>query len=332
MKLAILGTGMIVNEGALPALKLVPEIEAAAIFARPKSREKAERLAIAYKIPTVYTDYDQLLADPDIDFVYVGLVNSVHYEYTKKALAAKKNVILEKPFASTAAQAKELIQLALDNGLYLFEAVTTLHLPNYYALKGEVLKLGTIRAVTANFSQYSSRYDRYLARDVAPAFDPECEGGALMDSNIYNLNFIIGLFGAPEEVSYNANIGFNGIDTSGVVLMKYKDFFATAFAAKDSAAPSVIIIQGEKGWIRVPGKPNEFEAFEVWTRGSGSETLFKLNRYEHRMVHEFKEFAETFNKQDYDRMKRDLDVSLTVIETAERARKSAGIAFPCDAD
>lgn len=332
MKLAILGTGMIVNEGALPALKQVPEIEVSAIFARPKSREKADRLAIAYKIPTVYTDYDELLANPDIDFIYVGLVNSVHYEYTKKALSAKKNVILEKPFASTAAQVEELRSMALDNGLYIFEAVTTLHLPNFYALKGELLKLGTIRAVTANFSQYSSRYDRYLARDVAPAFDPACEGGALMDSNIYNLNFIVGLFGAPEEVNYMANIGFNGIDTSGVVLMKYKDFMATAFAAKDSAAPSVIIIQGEKGWIRVPGKPNEFKAFEVWTRGSDTTKLFELNRYEHRMVHEFKEFAETFNNKDYDRMKRDLDVSLTVLETAEKARKSAGIKFPCDDD
>ena len=70
MKLAILGTGFIVKEGILPALKEVPEIEAAAIFARPSSKEKAEKLASAHDIPRVYTDYDALLADPEIEFAY----------------------------------------------------------------------------------------------------------------------------------------------------------------------------------------------------------------------------------------------------------------------
>ena len=88
MKLAILGTGFIVKEGALPALQEVPEVEVTAIFARPRSQEKAEALARQYKIPQVYTDYDELLASADVDFVYVGLTNSVHYEYGKKCTAA----------------------------------------------------------------------------------------------------------------------------------------------------------------------------------------------------------------------------------------------------
>ncbi|MBQ9615255.1 MAG: Gfo/Idh/MocA family oxidoreductase, partial [Selenomonadaceae bacterium] len=119
MKLAILGTGFIVKEGALTALKDVPEIETTAIFSRPKSKSVAEALAADYSIPNVYTDYDELLADPDIDFVYVGLINSVHYEYTKKALLAGKNVIVEKPFASAAAEVRELRDLALARHLYV---------------------------------------------------------------------------------------------------------------------------------------------------------------------------------------------------------------------
>ena len=330
MKLAILGTGFIVKEGILPALKEVPEIEAAAIFARPSSKEKAEKLASAYGIQQVYTDYDALLADPEIDFVYVGLINSVHYEYTKKALLAGKNVIVEKPFASTAREVRELKELAISRHLYVFEAVTILHLPNFAAIRENLPKLGKIKTVAANYSQYSSRYDRYLQGEILPAFDPQRSGGALYDINIYNLNFIIGLFGAPESVTYTANIGFNGIDTSGVATLKYPGFFALAIGAKDSDSPGYITIQGEKGYIRAIGAPNELSSFEMSLRGSGVTVHSRLNKHSHRMVHEFQEFARMFADKDYEHMKKGLDISVAVLETAEKARKQVGIVFPGD--
>lgn len=330
MKLAILGTGFIVKEGALRALKEVPEIETVAIFALPRSKDKAEKLAQENSIPKVFTDYDELLADPAIDFVYVGLTNSVHYEYTKRALLAGKNVIVEKPFASTAAEVEELRDLALKKNFYVFEAVTLLYLPNFAAIKKELPKLGRIRAVTTNYSQYSSRYDKYLQGEVLPAFDPKLSGGALYDINIYNLNLIVGLFGAPVAVNYAANIGFNGIDTSGLLVLKYQDFFATALGAKDSDSPGFAIIQGEKGWIKIFGAPNELKCFELCLRRTGITTKFELNRHEFRMVHEFKEFAKIYHAKDFDRVREGLEISLATIQIAETARKQAGIIFPCD--
>jgi len=330
MKLAILGTGLIVKEGALPALQSVNEIEVTAIFARPHSKKIAETLAARYSIPKVYTDYDELLAGADADFVYVGLVNSVHYEYAKRALLAGKNVIVEKPFASTAAQVKEICNLAVEKNLYVFEAVTLLHLPNFHAMKNFLPQLGKICSVTANYSQYSSRYDKYLRGEVLPAFDPKLSGGALYDINIYNLNFIIGLFGAPLHAIYEPNVGFNGIDTSGVVLMKYPNFFATALGAKDSDSPGFITVQGEKGWLRAIGAPNELKAFEISLRGTNNTTRYELNQYPHRMVHEFKAFAKIFAEKNYDAMKAGLEISLAVMQTAEQVRKDAGIIFGCD--
>ena len=320
MKLAICGTGLIVNEGALPALKEVPEISKIAIFARPRSKEKAEKFAAEYEIKKVYTDYDELLKDDEIDFVYVGLINSVHYDYTKKALLAGKNVIVEKPFATNSAEVQEIKNLAEEKNLYVFEAVTTLNSPNFFAIKEKLPQLGKIRAVTAIYSQYSSRYDKYLQGEIAPAFDPKSFGGALYDLNIYNLNFIIGLFGKPEEVNYTANIGFNGVDTSGVAILKYKDFFATAIAAKDSESPCFALIQGEKGYIKTLGKPNELPGFEFNLRGSDKIEKFELNKFSHRMVHEFKNFAEIYNKKDFSAMQKGLENSLNVIKTAEKAR------------
>lgn len=330
MKLAILGTGFIVREGALPALREVPEIEVTSIFARAKSIAKAEALATQYSVPKVYTDYDELLEKDEADFVYVGLTNSVHYEYAKKALLAGKNVIMEKPFASTVEEVRELIDLALEKHLYVFEAVTILHVPNFHEIKRLLPKLGNICAVMANYSQYSSRYDRYLKHEVLPAFDPELSGGSLYDINIYNLNFIVGLFGAPEEVSYHPRIGFNGIDTSGTLILTYPGFTATALGAKDSESPCFITVQGEKGWLRVSEAPNELKAFEVSFHGERITSRYALNRYPNRMVHEFLEFAEMYRNHDYEAMKAGLDTSLKVMETAEKARKGAGIVFGCD--
>ena len=330
MRLAILGTGKIVQEGALPAIQQAGGIEIAAIFARPKSRGKAEQLAARYDIPQVYTDYEALLADPGIDFVYIGLINSVHHEYTKKALLAGKHVIVEKPFASTAAEVRELCALAREKHRYVFEAVSLLHMPNFAAIRKALPELGAVRAVTANYSQYSSRYDKYLQGEVLPAFDPQLSGGALYDINIYNLNFIIGLFGEPEQVAYTPNLGFNGIDTSGVALLKYPGFFATALGAKDTESPCFVTIQGEKGWLRVLGAPNELKAFEVHLHGSGKTTHYALNRYEHRMVHEFQEFARIYEAGDEAAMLAGLSTSVAVMATAEKARKQAGIVFGCD--
>lgn len=318
MKLAILGTGMIVNEGALPALSEVPEIKTVAIFARPHSKNKAELLAEKYAIKKTYTDYDELLKDDEIDFVYVGLINSVHYEYAKKALFANKNVIVEKPFATNSEEVTEIKNLAEEKNLYVFEAVTTLNLPNFFEIQKKLPELGKIRAVTANFSQYSSRYDKYLQGEVAPAFDPKSFGGALYDLNIYNLNFIVSLFGEPVEVDYIANIGFNGVDTSGVAILKYKDFFATATAAKDSASPSFIIAQGEKGYIKTVGSPNKLEEFEFCLRENNKVENFKLNKFSHRMTHEFKNFAKIYDEKNFSEMQKGLYTSLAVMKTAEK--------------
>ena len=149
MKLSILGTGKIVHD-ALDALKEVPDIELTSVFARPKSRVKAEMLAKEWNIPQVWTDYAQLLAEDAADFVYVGLVNTVHYAYAKQALEAGKNVIIEKPFAPTFGEVKELIDLAEAKHCMILEAVTLLYLPNFHAMQEAIPQLGSIRAVQAS--------------------------------------------------------------------------------------------------------------------------------------------------------------------------------------
>ena len=322
MNIAVLGTGKIVPT-AIEAFQQISSYTVKAIYARPHSLHKAQDLAQKYHIEQIYTDYDALLAQKDIDIIYVGLVNSAHYEYSRKALLAGKNVIVEKPFCSSLTEAKELERLAKEKKSYIFEAVTLLHMPNIHAIRKALPLLGKIRIINCNYSQYSSRYERYLKKDIAPAFDVQLSGGALMDINLYNIDFILGLFGRPQEVHYKANIGYNGIDTSGVLTMVYPDFVAVCIGAKDSDSTGYCTIQGEKGWLQVVGGPNEFKGFELHI-DKKTETHHH-NLYENRMVHEFIEFADIIENHQYDEMEAYLTFSIYEMEVMDKARKDAGI-------
>ena len=291
MKIAVVGTGMIARE-ALNALRMVRGVEIPVLCARAHSREKAEHMAQEFNIPHVVTDYAELLTSHAADFVYLGIVNSAHFDYARQAISAGWNVIVEKPFASTLAETEELIARARAAQSYVFD-------------------------------------DRYLARDVAPAFDPVCSGGALYDLNVYNLALIIALFGRPLSASYLANIGFNGIDTSGVMTLRYDGFCASSAAAKDSSSPSFLMIQGENGWIRTDGTPNELRSFTIGLRGAEPET-FALNRHEHRMVHEFEEMQRIYRQRDYTAVEDGFAVTRAVMAVMEKARLMAGIQFRAD--
>ena len=326
INVAVLGTGKIIPE-AVGAMQASKKFRVVNIWARPHSRDKAAALAEKFGIEKFTTDLDEIAHDSSVDFVYVGLVNSVHHEYAKKFLDAGKNVIVEKPFTTSVAQAQDLIDAALSKKLFLFEAVTTLHLPNFFALRDALKEIGEIKFVTCNYSQYSSRYDAYKnSHVVAPAFDLKSFGGALTDINIYNLNFVVALFGLPKKISYAANFGWNGADTSGVVTLEYENFLAQCVGAKDSASPCFVNVQGDGGYIFAAGAPNELNSFDLAVRGHDVKN-FLLNKFGHRMIHEFVDFAEIFERGDYSAVERGLKISLNVMTVAERAAKSAGIVY-----
>lgn len=250
MKVATIGSGMIVDR-MMEAISKTEGIEVVAVYSR--TQERADEFAKKHGISKTYTDLDVMLQDPQIDTVYVASPNSLHYEQTKKALLAGKHVINEKPFVPTVAMCKELFDIAKEKHVFLFEAITTIHVPNYKIVKEHLADVGEIKFVQCNFSQYSSRYQKYKDHEQTNAFDPNFAGGALMDINVYCLHFVTGLFGLPESMTYTANIGYNDIDTSGIAILKYPGFIATCIGAKDSSSDNHVYIQGDKGTLVVSG-------------------------------------------------------------------------------
>lgn len=188
MDVGVLGSGAIVPV-ALASMEAVPGIRVKALWCREHSRQRGEALAREYGIFQVFTDLESLFREGGVDTVYIALVNPVHYAYARAALLAGKNVILEKPFCPSFAQAQDLAELARRQGLFLLEAMPLWHGALFRKVRELVPRLGPIRVVQCNYSQYSSRYDRYLQKEVLPAFDPAAFGGALYDLDVYNIAF-----------------------------------------------------------------------------------------------------------------------------------------------
>ncbi|MCR5794824.1 MAG: Gfo/Idh/MocA family oxidoreductase [Solobacterium sp.] len=325
MKLGIIGNGMIVQT-ALRSLE-GSDIPVKALWCR--NAAKGQPLCGQYSIEKLYTDFDGFLEDDSFDTVYVGLINSLHYEYAKKALLAGKNVICEKPLTSTYEEAEELVRIAEGKKLYLFEAIMSRYSRNYECLPEAVKQTGEMKVILCNYSQYSRRYDDYAAGKVLPAFDPALSGGALYDINVYNVHFVTGLFGRPQKVVYEANKGFNGIDTSGVLVLDYGTFKAVCTGAKDCSSVNGIILEGTKGWIRMDSRPGMIRSLTLHT--PEGETVLDVCEEPDPMRTEFEKIASVLQNADYEKMRAWLEQSLITMEVLTEARKYAGIRFPADA-
>lgn len=315
MKLLTIGTSMITHR-FLEAVKLVSGVSHVAAYSRDLEKTKVFDQVVGFD------NLDEALNSSLIDTVYIASPNTLHYPQAKAALLAGKHVICEKPFVSTVEQLEELSGIAKEKNLFLFEAITTLHLPNYQIIKDNLHKVGQVKIINCNYSQYSSRYTQYLNHEVTNIFDPKFDGGAMRDINIYNLHFVMGLFGIPNNYKYYANRGFNQVDTSGILMLEYDDFHAVLIGSKDSSSESYGLIQGELGTIKVSdsslGRCEKitFSTHIMDNQNQESSTIISIKQDMH-MSYELSTFKEIIDQRDYDRRDQLLHHSLEVMKILE---------------
>lgn len=325
IRLGTIGSGSIVHS-ILDNVAKTEGIRLAAVYSR--SEEKGRALAQAYGASKVYTDMDAFLQDAEINFVYIATPNLMHYEQARWALLAGKHVICEKPFCTKAQQAAELAALAKERRLFLVDAVPTAFLPNFEVVKAQLPKIGRVKLVLANYSQYSGRYDSLLRGELPNVFNPEYAGGCLMDINFYNVYLNVALFGKPKEAVYYPNLCSSLADTSGIMVMRYDGFVSQAAGAKDTWGVNFFQIEGEKGYIYIRDGSNGIAEVRVVTK-QGEECLNEQDN-PNRWFYEVQSVTKLVLAGDYPAVYRRLDTMTEVIEVLENTRKQAGILFPGD--
>lgn len=248
MKIGIMGSGEIVS-GMLAMMQQTGTFQCSALFCREESHERGAALAEKFGIDTLYHNQEEFFADDSFDTVYIAVINSQHYSYTRNALAHDRNVICEKPFTSTYEQACELNRLAEEKNLMLYEMKRGIVTENYARIRKALPEIGVPAMALSSLCHRSRRYDQYLAHHVAPVFDPACDGGALYDMGVYAVHFMVGLFGMPESAVYRKTVGYNGIDLDGALTMQYPGLMCMNMISKTvSVKPSFTII-GSNGHI-----------------------------------------------------------------------------------
>ena len=320
IRLGVVGTGIIVK-AMLAAVERVDGIKAVAACSR--SEERGRGLGLE----KVYTSLEEMLKDDGIDAVYIAVPNLLHYSRAKQVLTSGKHCLLEKPFCVRLDEAEELIRIAKEKNLLLMETIPPAYGPNIRYLNNALSEIGRIRLVMSNFSQYSSRYDLLKKGELPYIFDPNYGGGSLMDINYYNVYLNAFLFGRPETVLYHPNI-MNGIDTSGVLTLRYPDFVSTNAGAKDTSGENYFFIEGEQGYLKVIDGTDSIPEVKLVTKNR--EERFNRQNKELRMDGEVSFFVNTLNSNDYSEAYRMLEVTKDAVWITQEARKYAGILFPGD--
>ena len=187
LRVGIIGTGWIAEKAAI-TLNGLSFCEAYAVGSR--SQAKADAFARKWNIPKAYGSYAQLIADPDVDLVYIGTPHSHHYDVTREALLADKPCLVEKAFMANFREAKEIVELAHQRHVFLAEAIWTRYQPAVGIVRNLIStgRIGTPRLLTATLGYSMGNKERIMRPDLC--------GGALLDLGVYALNFVRMFFAA----------------------------------------------------------------------------------------------------------------------------------------
>jgi predicted dehydrogenase len=209
-----------------------------------RSRARAESFATVHGIPRAHGSYDELLADEEVDAVYVALPCALHHEWTMRALAAGKHVLVEKPYTHRPAEVDEAWDEAERRGLVLTEGYMWRHSAQTQLLRDLLPRVGEVQAVHTEFFGI-------LPRENDVRFAPELGGGALLDLGCYCISATRLVLGEPGRVYGEAWRGRGGVDERFAATLRVGDVVAT-FACGFTARTNRIEVVGDDGVLFVP--------------------------------------------------------------------------------
>jgi len=290
-----------------------------------RTAESATRFAEKHGIPTAHGSYEDLVADPNVDAIYVATPHPFHKEHALLALDAGKHVLVEKVFTMNAAEAETVVARASELNLVVLEAMWTRYLPHMVRIR-ELVKsgaLGTIRSVIADHNQNVSMDPLHRLNN------PLLGGGALLDLGIYPVSFTYDILGAPTSIVAVATTAATNVDRQTSMILSYgEDAQAVLQTTLDLAGPNRAVIVGSEGRIeidevwympttytRFDGKGNVVEEFDGTVTGRGMQ--FQAAELE-RLVAAGETANEILSPAE----------SVQIMRTLDEARRQIGLTYP----
>lgn len=298
-------------------------LDVAAVGSR--TAEHARVFAADFQIPRAHGSYEELVADPDVDIVYVASPHAFHAEHARLALEAGKHVLVEKAFTLTAGQARELSRLAGERHVLLMEAMWTRYLPDMIRIRDLVATgaLGDLRAVTADHTQA-------LPTDPAHRLNAlELGGGALLDLGVYPVSFAVDILGRPETVTATGRLGGTGADTEDVVTMTHAGgAISTSISSSRSAGPNQAHILGSTARIDIDPVWYTATSFRVVGRDGAVLESYRTPVAGRGMQYEALAAEQYIREGRTESPLEPLDETVAVMETLDEIRRQIGVRYP----
>lgn len=320
MKVGFIGTGRI----AVILAETFAQVEGVELYAvASRTLEKAEAFAKEHGFEKAYGSYAELVADAEVELVYIATPHSNHYDDMKLCIENKKSVLCEKAFTMNAKQAKEIAELSKKNGVFVTEAIWTRYMPSRRIIN-EVLEsgvIGNVSTLTANLC--------YDIDDKTRIVTPELAGGALLDVGVYGLNFAFMHFGTEiERMESSVQMTETGVDGQETITLFYKDGRMAVlthgiYARSDRKG----IFYGDKGYAVVENinNPQSISVFDTEDKlVKRIDMPEQISGYEYQIIESMDSIVK--GKTESDSMP--LADSIYVMETMDALRRQWNLVYP----
>jgi predicted dehydrogenase len=317
----ILATGWIAGIFASD-LKLLPDAELAAVGSR--SQESADRFGDEFGVARRHGSYAALVADPDVDVIYIATPHPGHYETTLAAIEAGKSVLVEKPFTMDADEAAKLIDAARARGVFVLEAMWTRFLPHMVRVR-EILAAGTLGDVVSVTAEHGQYFEHDAEHRI---FAPALGGGALLDLGIYPLSFASMVLGTPRAVTAVSDPAFTGVDAQTSMILQYTGgaqaiLTTTSYAATQNAAA----INGTLARIEIDGTFYVPTTFRVISRDGEVLETFDAPDPGRGMQHQAAEVHRCLREGLLESPVLPLSETLSIMRTMDEVRRQIGLSY-----
>lgn len=320
MKIGILGAGNIAGKMAV-TLQGMDEAVCFAVAARDEERAKA--FAEKYGFEKAYGSYEAMMQDEEVELIYIATPHSHHYEHAKLCIEHGKPVLCEKAFTRNAQEAKDLLALAEEKGVFITEAIWTRFMPSRTMIN-ELLASGIIGkpvTLTANLGYVIAHKERIA--------EPALAGGALLDIGLYPINFAMMVFGDNiEKITSTAILSDKGVDLQNSMTLSYKTgemavLNSTALALTDRQG----IISGDKGYMVIENI-NNCERIRVYNTNREEikclEVPEQITGYEYEVTASIRAIKE--GRLECEEMPH--AETIRIMEMMDELRKEWGVYFP----